>query len=644
MKSDPRLIYGLIACLLLAGAPHADHLPAWVSLTGLALLSWRALLCYRGKALPSRRLLMLITLACVAGIVLNLHALFGREAGVTLLILLGSLKMLELRETRDAMILLYLCCFVSITLFFYTQTIPAALLMLGELFLVVTTWLQVQAENLDLRARARMASIILLQAAPLALLMFVFFPRIQGPLWGMPQDAYGSSGLSDTMTPGSLSRLSQSEAVAFRVTFDGAVPERERLYWRGPVLWDFDGRKWSQGRSPVSGPSHLERAAQPVHYTITLEPHNKRWLFALDIPVHISTAAAYSPDFNLLSTTPVNTRLRYDATSFTRYQANPDEAPQQLDRALALPPGYDPRARELAGLWRQQSHSAAEIVQTALAYFHRNGFTYTLEPPLLGRDSVDDFLFNTRQGFCEHYASSFVFLMRAAGIPARVVTGYQGGEYNALGGYYILRQSDAHAWTEVWLPGRGWVRQDPTAAIAPARIQEGLGSAVSDSALLPFFMRNPPQFLSTLRMDLDALTNQWNQWVLGYDSEKQFALLNRFGLGTFDWQNLVTGMALSIAMVVALLAMLMLRQPRRQPIDAVQKLYLDFCHTLERHGIQRDAHEGPQDFSRRASAQLPQHATAIQEIVRQYLALRYRNRVTVAAISAFRHAVRRFKL
>lgn len=644
MKSNPHLIYGLIACLLLTGAPHAEHLPAWVSLTSLALLSWRAFLCYRGKALPSRGLLMLITLACVSGIVLSLHSLFGREAGVTLLILLGSLKLLELRETRDAMILLYLCCFVSITLFFYTQAIPAALLMLGELFLVITTWLHVQAEGLALRTRARMAGIILLQAAPLALLMFVFFPRIQGPLWGMPQDAYGSSGLSDTMAPGSLSRLSLSEAVAFRVTFDGPVPERDNLYWRGPVLWDFDGRRWSQGRSLASGPSRLDRAGQPVHYTVTLEPHNRRWLFALDIPVHISVQAGFSPDFNLLSTTPVNARLRYDATSFTRYQANLDEASQQLGRALALPEGYNPRARELAQHWQQQARSPAEIVQTALTYFHSNGFTYTLEPPLLGRNSVDDFLFNTRQGFCEHYASSFVFLMRAAGVPARVVTGYQGGEYNALGGYYILRQSDAHAWTEVWLQGRGWVREDPTAAIAPARIQEGLSSAVSDSTLLPFFTRNPPRFLNALRLDLDALTNQWNQWVLGYDSEKQFALLNRFGLDGIDWRNLVAGMGISIAIVVAFFALLMLRHLRRPPVDAVQLLYLDFCHKLERHGVQRNPHEGPQDFALRASSLYPQHAAAIQEIARQYLVLRYQNRVTDAAMQAFRHAVRRFKL
>jgi transglutaminase-like putative cysteine protease len=644
MKLSAPLIYGLIACILLVSAPHAAHLPLWVSLSSLSLLAWRAYLTYSGKKLPSRWLLVLVTLACVAGITLSLHSLFGREVGVTLLILLGSLKLLELREIRDATILLYLCCFVIITNFFYSQSFVTALLMLFDLLVIMATWLHLQTGELGLRPRLRIASVILLQAVPLALLIFVFFPRVQGPLWGMPQDAYGSSGLSDSMSPGSMSKLTLSDAVAFRVTFNGQAPSREQMYWRGPVLWDFDGSTWTRGHNLLAQPARLDKVRQPVRYTVTLEPHNKPWLFALDMPVNISIPAVFSPDFNLLNKTPVNARLRYNATSLTSYLANLDESPQQIQRALALPTGYNPRVRKLAAEWRAQNPDHEAIVKTALAYFNRGGFEYTLEPPPLGRNSVDDFLFETRKGFCEYYASSFVFLMRAAGIPARVVTGYQGGEYNDLGGYYVLRQADAHAWTEVWLEDRGWVRYDPTAAIAPGRIQNGLSASLPDNAALPFFTRTRSSLLLKLRLDLDALTNQWNQWVLGYDTERQFALLTRLGMSDITWQKLVLDMSIGMALLTGVFLLFMLRRLQRPAADKTQELYLKFCQKLARAGIARAEHEGAQDFAQRAARHKPQHASTITDITEQYLALRYRNRLDANALLAFKRAVRGFKL
>ena len=642
MKLTAPLIYGLIACILLVGAPHADHLPIWVSASSIVLLAWRAYLTASGNALPKRWLLLFVTVICVGIIGLSFHTLFGREVGVTLLILLGSLKLLELREVRDATVLIYLCCFVIITNFFYSQNIPTALYMLFTLLVIMSTWVHLQTGTLAFKFRLRIAATILLQAIPLTLLIFVLFPRVQGPLWGMPQDAYGSSGLSDTMSPGSMSKLTLSEAVAFRVTFNGKAPAREQLYWRGPVLWDFDGRIWTRGHNATLQRPRLDKVSQPVSYAVTLEPHNKPWLFALDMPTNISIPADFAPDYQILSRSPVSARLKYNATSVLSYLANLDEPPQQMRRALALPSGFNPRARQLAAEWRSQNSSNELIIQAALKYFYQNGFEYTLEPPLVGSNSVDDFLFDTRKGFCEYYASSFVFLMRAAGIPARVVTGYQGGEYNDLGDYYVIRQSDAHAWAEVWLEDRGWVRYDPTAAAAPGRIQNGLSASLPNNAALPFFMRTQSTLLLKLRMNIDALTNEWNQWVLGYNTERQFAFLTKLGMEDITWQKLAMNMFGGVALLVGIFTLFMLRRLHKSSTDTVQIYYLKFCKKLAKAGIERAPHEGAQDFAIRAAGLQSQYADTIQNITAQYIALRYQNQHDANLLESFKIAVRKF--
>jgi transglutaminase-like putative cysteine protease len=638
------LVFGLVSCILLVSAPHAEHLPVWVSGMCAILLAWRAYLAYSGNSLPPRWLLILVTVAGVIAIAFSFRTLFGREVGVTLLIMLSSLKLLELRRVRDATVLVYLSCFIIITNFFYSQNIPTALFMMATLIIILATWIHLQASNVNLRKRLRIAVTLLLQAIPLSLLLFVLFPRVQGPLWGMPRDAFASSGLSDTMSPGSLSKLSLSEAVAFRVTYSDRVPARDQMYWRGPVLWDYDGTTWTRGRYTTMKKPQLDDASAPIDYTVTLEPHDKRWLFALDMPTQLSIPANFAADNLVLSQNPVISRLRYTATSQLSYRANVDELPQLLARALALPRGYNPQAHRLAEQWTSQYVDPAAIVNVALAYFNQQKFEYTLEPPLLGMNSVDDFLFTTRQGFCEHYAGAFVFLMRAAGIPARVVTGYQGGELNELGGYYILRQSDAHAWAEVWLKDRGWVRVDPTAAISPERIQSGLGAALPDSTALPFMARSPPQWMRTLRMNWDSLANQWNQWVLGYDSEQQFAFLTRLGMEDITWQKLALNMLAGIALIVGVVTLLMLRRLVEKKRDEVQEIWLKLCHKLAKAGLPRAAHEGPLDYARRVAVTRPEISVAMYSLTQHYVELRYGKEQRPSDLADFRNAVAAFKL
>ena len=615
--------YGLLLSILMVIAPHADHLPLWVSGLCAGLLLWRAYLVYSGKPLPKRWLLMLVTFAGTIGIIFNFHTLFGREAGVTLLMMLAALKLMELRDERDAMVLVYLACFIIITNFFYSQSIPTALYLLATLMVIVTAWVHLQAQGITLKPRMRIAAMLLLQALPLTLILFILFPRVQGPLWGLPQDAYGSTGLDDHMSPGSLSRLSLSEAVAFRVTYNDKPPRRDQMYWRGPVLWYFDGRTWTPGITTLTDAPKFTEVDQPIDYVVTLEPHNKRWLFALDVPDKISVLATIGYDFQVLSKDTVHARLRYAARSNLVYRANLQESERQLQRALQLPRQLDPHARQLAAEWRAGSNSDADIVRTALDYFNKQGFIYTLEPPPIGPDGIDDFLFTTKQGFCEHYASAFVFLMRAANIPARVVTGYLGGEFNDIGNYYIVRQSDAHAWAEVWLAGQGWVRVDPTAAIAPDRVQRDLSAALSDNAALPFMERNPPQWMRDLRFNLDALANQWNQWVLGYDAERQFAFLTRLGMESITWQKLALNMASGLGLVIALFALFMLRHLFVRQPDKVQTAWLKLCRKLAEAGLPRAAHEGAQDYAARVAKSRSDLADAIRDLAARYSALRY---------------------
>ncbi len=610
------LTYALLLTILMVTAPHAGHLPLWVSALCGTLLLWRAYLTYSGNPLPKRWLLMLITITGSSGIFISFNTLFGREASVTLLILLTTLKLMELHTARDAIVLIYLACFTIITNFLYSQSISTALYLFATLMVIMTTWVHLQTPSIPFKPCARITSILLLQAIPLALILFILFPRVQGPLWGLPQDAFASSGLDDKMSPGSLSRLSLSDEVAFRVNYTGDPPRREQMYWRGPVLWDFDGRTWTSGKAAQTTAPQFTELEQAIDYSVTLEPHNKTWLFALDLPDRISVPASLTHDFQVLSKEPVNTRLRYDVRSHLGYHANLHEAEWQIQRALQLPPS-NPRARQFAEKWRANSGDDAAIVQAALTYFHQQGFLYTLEPPPLYANSVDNFLFETKQGFCEHYASTFVFLMRAAHIPARVVTGYQGGEFNDTGNYYIVRQSDAHAWAEVWLSGQGWVRIDPTAAIAPARVQSGL------SAALPLMAGNPPQWMRNLRLNWDTVANQWNQWVLGYNTERQFAFLTRLGIESITWQKMVMSMTVGAGLVIALLALFMLRHMFAHRPDKIQTAWLKLCRKLAKIGLPRAAHEGAQDYAQRIATVRPDIASAIRDLATRYSTLRY---------------------
>lgn len=633
----------LLASLALVYGLHALHLPLWMTLFALLAGGWRYATQLGTIRLPHLRILLPLAVIAIAGVIFSHGMLFGRDASVSLLATMMALKLLESHSRRDAMLLVFLTFFFCITSFLFSQSLLVGLYLLLPLVALTATLIALNHPHgtMPIRTRLRLAGTMLAQGAPIMLVLFLLFPRIEGPLWGVPEDAYsGMTGLSDHMAPGSISQLSRSDSVAFRAAFHSAVPDPARLYWRGPVLWAFDGTTWTGEAQPRERPSPAPGATGPlVRYTVTLEPHNRRWLFMLDIPVGIPPDGTLVHDYQLLAKQPVRLRMRYDGASRLDYRLNDRPDPESRSQALQLPAKGNPKALSLGRQWMGDPPSA--IVQRALAMFREHPFRYTLNPPLLGENSVDEFLFSTRSGFCEHYASSFVFLMRAAGVPARVVTGYQGGEINPADHYLMVRQTDAHAWAEVWLEGQGWVRVDPTAAVAPQRVESGMATALPAGEPVPPLMRADLHWLRQFYLRWDAINNRWNQWVLGYDQRRQAELLSRLTSSQIDWQEMIVGLIAGVATTVLAIAAFMLLARRR--VDPLQAAYLRFLRKLARAGVERKPHEGPLDFATRAAQVLPEKATAIRDISLHYARLRYGLIAPAHQIVAFRHQVKAFR-
>ncbi len=619
---ERRDIFVLLLAVALAVTPHLEHLPLWASAVIITLWCWRAGLNVTQQPLPGRLLVLPLLLATAAAVWLQHRTLFGRDAGVTFLLMLLALKLMEMRVRRDIFVVAFLSFFVLLTQFLFGQELPIAFLTLLTVLLLFFVLVSVNLADGDLAAgrKFRLVGAIALQAVPLTIALFVLFPRINGPLWGMPgAGASSRTGLSNTMAPGSFSRLLQSDEVVFRVQFATATPGPESLYWRGPTLGSFNGRVWRELPERDAGSPPVVRVdpTSSVRYTLTLEA-NERGLLATRM----------SADGQILSASLISERIRYRARSYTRFTFGTEESPATLRSWLQLPVGFNPRTREFAADLRQRVagtrvEATDALVRAVLEHFHRNGFVYTLEPPALGRDSIDEFLFATRQGYCEHYASAFVFVMRALAIPARVVTGYQGGEINPVDGVFTVRQADAHAWAEVWTAERGWVRVDPTAAVATVRSARGVAQAMAESGNAPLLLvsERALDWLRHVRFNWEAAQNAWNQWVLSYSAERQRALLQHLGFDP-DWRTLAALLAAALGIVLTALAVITLRARERR--DPLAVLYQSFCERLEKVGVRVAAHSGPRALNAQLQRELEaQHATIAQQILGAFERWRY---------------------
>jgi len=644
----PRQRLRLTACLALIALPHAFHLPLWISALAAVLLTWQAVTAWRQRPLPGRVFRFALAAGAFGVVLAGFGRINGQEAGVSLLLLMLVLKLCEMHSHRDAMVFVSLTCFLLVTQFLFSQSLAMAAVLVVGTWLVTLTFIDVSA-GIGTRPAARDSARLLVHALPVAALLFVLFPRIPGPIWGLPADAGASarSGLSDQMSPGSIANVALSQGVALRAQFSGPVPPAQARYWRGPVLWDFDRGTWRRGDAAQQLPSaEIDVDGSRIRQVdITLEPTRHDWLIALDMPLATDHRSRQTAGATLIADDDIDQKTRYTTRSATDYTLDPRLPSATRQRATALPIGGNPRARALAQQWRNGDTSSAAIMDKALAMFREQPFAYTLSPPRTGREtSIDDFLFETREGFCEHYAGAFTFVMRAAGIPARVVTGYQGGERALMGDYWVVRNADAHAWTEVWLAGRGWVRVDPTAAVAPDRVESGVAASLSNNAALPYMSRASGNTWYRVQMLWDGINATWDRWFLAYGPQLQQRVLGVLGLA--GWTRALLALTAGVVVLLALISLWLGWQARRVPHpDPVVRAWQRVCARLAAIGYPREPHEGPQAYGARIARARPDLATDMRLLVDLYIRQRYAPRpdaeteqTFIARAAAFRPA------
>ncbi len=620
-----RLGWSLAAIAVMA-APQALHIPPWLSLCAALLGVWRYTAAWRGWRLPGGWLLKGLALGVMVMVVAVFRTINGAEAAGALLLLLAMLKLMEARGLRDYFLVIVIAYFLGMDNFLYDQTIQLALYMLPALWIATLAMLNVAHPDPErsITTSLRSTSRFLLPAIPMAAVLFLLFPRISGPLWGFGSEKHsGVTGLSSTMSPGDLSQLAQSDEIAFHVKFDGVAPPRSEMYWRALVLHDYDGKTWSSGNLPWRDQADAITEGAPVHYQVTLEANNLQVLYALDLPTKIPDDTYLSASYETYSHTPVTERKLYDVTSYPRSHYGASTPGWMLHRDLVLPRGGDPRSRALAQKWHASAKTPEEIVQYALTMFHDQPFHYTLQPEILdGPDRVDQFLFDSRRGFCEHYAGAFVYLMRAADIPAHVVIGYQGGTQNPLDENYVIRQQEEHAWAEVWIAGRGWMRVDPTGAVDPARVEEGISDALPNEDLAGSIYQRYP-WLGAVRNSWDAIDSGWNKWVLAYGPELQEKFYGKVGLEYGNWLQLAVVLGGLVAMLMVLYWLYLLWDRRPPAMPPVVRDYARFCTRLARIGLPRAGHEGPQDYAERVIAARADLIDPVSDITDRYVELRY---------------------
>jgi len=631
--------------------PLFNYLPSWIRVFCLSVIGIRFFMVRRQWKVPGRAISGLLGV-CVAGaIYYNYGTFLGRDAGVSLIVVMFSLKLLEMKFYRDAALILYLSFFIMVANFLFSQS----LLMAGYLILcilIVMTALQALNRTdggADIKFLVRQSSLMFLQAIPLMLIFFVFFPRFAEPLWQMPSNMKGTTGISDSMTPGDIGSLVNFDEVAFRVEFEGDVPQSSELYWRGLVFSAFDGLTWSRERTGFQQQSDVILAGKPYSYRILLEPHQRKWLYAMEMPESMPVARTtnentWSRRFDLRS------RLAYSLTSYSGSSFGYELSAFEQRSNTQLPGDNNPRARR----WAQQQYldnqaSPEAYINSVLRKINSESYIYTLNPGVMAADTVDDFWFNKQRGFCEHYAGTFVFLMRAAGIPARVVTGYQGGEMNPYADYMVVRQSDAHAWTEVWLSGKGWVRIDPTGAIHPSRVEVDLSynwarrEALFGDVKPANWGQFAPGVIDSMQLMWDTINNNWQSMVIDFDAGAQHELFADLGFPNLSMSELAKALVVFATLIMMVTVLVLLR--KRSRLDKVAMSYNKLNRKLSRIGFTRKPTEGPVDFFQRVISRRPDLEAQLKPVLQLYLSIRFReSRQTASQVNQFRKRVNSLSL
>jgi transglutaminase-like putative cysteine protease len=617
----------LLASIALIALPHLGHTPGPVILFFYLILAWRFWAIWRPDGLPGVPLLFLLTLSGIGLLYSQHQGILGRDAGTQLFLTALALKCMEIKKERDIYLIIYLTFIVAAAQLLYEQSIGMAAYVLSAVGLLLAILARVAGRLAPARQAVKTVLKISIQSIPVALVVFVFFPRVEAPKWLLFKDRnFAKSGLSDYLEPGSISNLGTSDDLVFRVRFSGPVPPPSLRYWRGPVMPYTDGKRWTQLKNSNPGKETEAPAGTgtPYRYTLLMEPQVKNWVFALDMPVGYASPLQRNGYYQLLTSDNPEKRAEYQITSYPEYTTG-GLAPAGYQESIQLPAEPSIRIKSLVRQLQGLEAPPEAFVRQVFDYFRRSNFRYTLTPPLLAHDPIETFLFQTRSGFCSHYASAFVYLMRVAHIPARVVTGYLGGTMNDVGHFLEIRQKDAHAWAEVWLAGKGWTRFDPTAAIAPERLEQNLNSEQELGEEIRFIRDGYgagwlSDWLKQTGLLWGSAEYNWQRWVVNYNSGKQSGLLSLFGID--DVRSMVLSMAAIIAAITSLYGASLFFHSKG-PSDTALRFYAKYCKQLARKGLTREVGEGAKAFAERAKVQLPEHSAEIERITSLFIELRY---------------------
>jgi len=620
-----------LSAFLVAALPHLISMPPLLGLLILALIVGRIVAMRRNWPSPPRWLRLTVAFSLVGLVLVSFGGMWGRRTAAALLCVMLAAKLMELEQVRDARLLASVCFFLIATQFLFDERLIFLAYLLIGCWLTTVALIRLQQSGDGTHTAApqhgasigsdlRAAGLILALSMPVALTLFLLFPRLAQPLWGLPDATLdGKTGLSETMSPGMIAGLYADDSPAFRVEFAGPPPPPAALYWRGPVLWNFDGTTWSRSfYSRTLAPAPVPVSDASLRYEVQLEPQERRWLLALDYPVSTNLGqAGINADYQLVSRYPITSLTSYTVISNPEFVDTPVLTQTQRAMALRLPSDRNPRATELARQLRAQFADDRALIDEILRRFRQEDYSYTLDAALLGRHGVDEFLFDLRAGYCEYYASAFAVLMRAAGIPSRIVTGYQGGYWNSGGQYLLVRNSDAHAWTEVWLPESGWTRVDPTAAVSPRRIERGSASLNDNARYLLDW-----DWALDLRNQLDRLQHLWNHWVLGFDARQQMRLLGKLGLPNMGPGQIAAIMLAALLVIGSGVAWLLLRDlPERR--DRLEYAWRRAVRRVERRGLEKRAADTPLEFAERTSVALSSGGLDLLKLARLYHRARY---------------------
>ncbi len=638
MNDQDKYLPHIISALIIAILPHLGRLPIWIIVWCTAMWGYILISLKFQWPRPNRAVRIILSVLGLIGLLATYSYRIGPNAYLGLLAIMAALKPFEISTHRDRMISLFLAYFIVITSLLQSESLSITLYMFLSVFVTTGALIRINDPMGRFKTDLRLAGIIMAQAIPLMVILFFLFPRIQGSIFGLSQAPAGKTGFSEWLRPGSIARLVENNDIAFRAEFEKNMPPAGQLYWRGIVFHEFDGTNWHRlKRLPEIG--HLPEGRKAVAYTVALEPHGDRWLFVLDRPASKPKWTRLHADYTLRNMRPVNRKKYYEMTSFPSPRKG---SLWGVEAAEQLPKKGNPKSRKLAADFAENAVSVNEIVGRAMMYLQDNGFVYTLQPPVLGRDPIDDFLFQSRRGYCEHYASAFAFLMRAAGVPARIVGGYLGGEVNPFGDYLIIRQSDAHVWVEVWSEEKGWIRVDPTSAVAPQRITEGVSGALLEGEFSGGLFGG---WFDQVRFGWDAVSSSWEAWFSGYSHLEQELLLERFGIRMGSWKGPLTVFLLvfgSIFLITGIYVFFQLK-PVAMEKDRVRICYEKFCSNLEKAGLPRPPEKGPLDFGSQVARERPDLKPAVDEIIQLYIGLRYRHGHNIDMEKRFCRLVRGFR-